>query len=86
MEQFMDAIIDLDTKGINGMASFKEQALSATSGVSTSFKNLKTAVVRSLTQVIDKIDDGLKQYGGISGIIQKISKVISKIIKKETSN
>ena len=81
MEEFVDAIVTLDEKGSNGMESFKKQAKSATGGIATSFKNLKTSVVRSITNVIDKIDDSLKSYGGISGVIQKLSKVISKIIK-----
>lgn len=80
MEQFMNAIIELDEKGSDGMASFKEQAKSATSGIATSMKNLKTSVVRELTKVISKIDESLKSYGGISGVIEKVSKVITKII------
>ena len=81
LEDFMGAIVDLDTKGIDGMASFKEQAKSATGGISTSFKNAKTAIVRNITQVIEKINEGTQQYGGISGIIEKITSYITNIIK-----
>lgn len=82
LDNFMEAIVELDTKGIDGMASFKEQAKSATGGISTSFKNARTAIVRNITQVIEKINDGTKQYGGISGIIEKITQGITKIISK----
>lgn len=82
MEQFMNAIIELDKKGSNGMSSFKEQALSATGGIATSFKNARTAIVRELTKVIGKIDDSLKAYGGISGVIKKVSQALIKIISK----
>lgn len=82
MDKFMDAFIQLDEKGSGSIKSFKEQARNATGGIATSMKNLKTAVVRSMTQIIDKIDDALKEFGGISGIIASMSKTIAKIIKK----
>lgn len=80
MDDFMDAIVTLDTKGVNGMASFHDQAISATGGIATSWKNLRTSVVRSLTSVIDSIDDSLKSIGGISGAIKSLGKVISSAI------
>lgn len=82
MDDFTDAVIRLDKEGIDGMASFSEQAKSATQGIGTSIKNLKTRIARALTEVLNKIDDGLKAYGGISGVIEKLSKVITNIISK----
>lgn len=82
MNDFTDAIIRLDKEGINGMASFNEQAKSATQGIGTSLKNLKTRTVRAITDVISKINDGLESYGGISGVIESLSKVITKVISK----
>lgn len=80
MEQFMNAIIELDKNGSNGMASFSEQAKNATGGIATSFKNARTSIVRELTKVIDKLNEGLAEYGGISGVISKGTSVIIKVI------
>lgn len=80
MEEFMNAIIELDKNGSKGMASFNEQAKNATGGISTSFKNAKTAIVREITKVIDKLNEGLAEYGGISGVISKGTTLITKAI------
>ena len=82
MDDFTDAVIRLDKDGTNGMASFQEQAKKATGGIGTAVKNLKTRVVRALANVIDKVNESLKAYGGISGVIEKLSKSITKVITK----
>lgn len=76
MDDFMDAIIRLDQEGGDGLDSFNKQAKNATGGIKTSMTNMKTAVVRGMTGVIDSIDKGLKQGGidgGISGLIGKLT-------------
>ena len=81
MDDFMDAIIRLDQEGGDGLESFSKQARNATGGIKTSMTNMKTAVVRGLTGVIDSIDTGLKKggvEGGISGLIGKLTTGIDK--------
>lgn len=81
MDDFMDAVIRLDQEGGDGLDSFSKQARNATGGIKTSMTNMKTAVVRGLTGVIDGIDTGLKKggiEGGISGLIGKLTTGIDK--------
>lgn len=82
MDKFMNAFIELNEKGSNGMASFAEQAKNATGGISTSFKNSRTAIVREITKVITKINESLQQYGGISGVLSKGTDIITDAISK----
>jgi len=75
MDEFMDAIMRLNTEGVDGLDSFEVAAKNATGGIKTAMTNMKTAVVRGVSNVIDSIDKGLKQggiEGGINEIINKI--------------
>lgn len=87
MDQFMDTLVKLNNEGSGNMASFKEQAKDATSGISTSITNLKTAVTRGLANIINSVDEGMKQagIGGINENIQKLSKNISKVMNTISS-
>lgn len=75
MDEFMDAIMRLNTEGVDGLDSFEKAAKNATGGIKTAMTNMKTAVVRGVSNVIDSIDKGLKEggiEGGINEIINKI--------------
>ena len=76
MDEFIDKIVELDTKGVKGFASFEEQARNATGGVATSITNMKTAVARGIANVMTAIDQGLAStgLGSISTIIQNTGK------------
>lgn len=83
MNDFMDAIVQLDKNGANGFKSFQEQAKTSTSGIRTSLTNLSTAITKGLSGALDELDKALQNagLGGISGVIQKISKGISNVFK-----
>ena len=55
MNDFMSTVMKLNKQGINGLSSFEEQARNATGGVQTSIVNLKTAITRGLTAIMDAI-------------------------------
>ena len=55
MNELMATIMQLNKQGINGLGSFEQQARNATGGVQTSIVNLKTAITRGLTQIMDAI-------------------------------
>ena len=55
MNEFMATIMKLNKQGINGLSSFEQQARNATGGVQTSIVNLKTAITRGLTSIMDAI-------------------------------
>lgn len=63
MDEFMDTMVKLNEEGIDGMASFADQAQTACGGIATAFTNLKTGVVKGVTTCISAIDEMLKQNG-----------------------
>ena len=65
-DQFNSAMLDLNKNGLEGFASFEQQAKSATDGIGTGVANLETAVTRNLANVIDKFQPVIT--GVLSGI------------------
>ena len=82
MDEFMNTIMKLNTEGVGGFENFETQARNATGGVSTSITNMKTAITRGITTMINQVDEGLKEFGGLSGVINKVGKIAEKIFKK----
>lgn len=74
MDKFIETIIKLDKEGINGLPNFAKQARNATGGIQTSFTNMKTRIVKGVTDLIDSVDKLLKKenLGGIAGVIETI--------------
>lgn len=75
MDDMMNAIMRLNTEGVDGLDSFEVAARNATGGIKTAMTNLKTAVVRGVSNVVDSIDKGLKQGGVQGGINELINKI-----------
>ena len=82
MDEFMNTMIQLNQEGLEGFPSLEEQARNATGGISTSVKNMKTAFVRGIADILTSIDEALAPMGGISGVLQSIGKVGEKAFKK----
>lgn len=75
MDQFMDTIMKLNTQGINGYQSFEEQARNATGGISTSIANMRTAIVRCMSEVMNTIGQS-----NIAGFFTNIAKAINSCV------
>lgn len=95
VEEFTEKLIEMDSKGGGGMASFQKQAKDMTAGIGTNMKNMATAVTRGMANVIGAIDDGLQQVGLptigeaisnlgdlISDVLGKVAEAIPPLIKK----
>ena len=65
VEQFQNALIDLNKNGGGGMASLQQIAKDATSGIGTSIELMKTSVVRGVAEVIKGFDGFVK---GVTGM------------------
>ena len=52
MDDFMDAIVNLDQNGGKGIMSFQEQARSATDGIGTAFANMKNRLKARICKYI----------------------------------
>ena len=73
MNEFMMKLVELNKNGANGFQSFEEQAKNSTGGVSTSMTNVKTAITRGLTEVMNAIGQS-----NIAGFFQGIAKAINR--------
>lgn len=82
MEEFMDAIVQLNQEGVEGFASFEEQARNSTGGIATSITVAKTQIVKGVTDIINSLDQFLKSegFGGIGEIISNIGKRSKEIL------
>lgn len=94
MDEFMDTITKLNTEGVDGFQSFEQQARNSTGGIATSITVAKTQVVKGLTDIIEAINDRLKDFGlgGIGDVISNVGKKakeeldkIAKLISGELS-
>lgn len=65
VQDFLDQLIKLDDEGSAGMQSLASMARANTDGIATSFANLKTAVVRSVAEVVNQIPNFTQSIRGI---------------------
>lgn len=84
MDDFMNAIVELNTNGSGNFQSFEEQARNSTGGIGTSITVAKTQIVKGLTDIMNSIDKSLKDkgLGGIGDIIANIGKVAKDAMDK----
>lgn len=75
MDQFMNTLMQLNIQGINGYQSFEEQARNATGGISTSIANMRTAIVRCMSEVMNTIGQS-----NIAGFFTNIAKAINSCV------
>ena len=74
MGDFNNAVMKLDKEGVDGFASFAQQAKDATQGIGTALDNIPNRISKALQKVIDAIG-----ATNISGAINKFSSSFSVI-------
>ena len=77
IEDFNNALKLLDSEGVGSMGAMRDAAFDATGGIGTALQNLRNRIARGLTEVIGALDEALADYGGIAGVINKLSKKIA---------
>lgn len=77
IEDFNNALKLLDSEGVGTMTAMRDAAFDATGGIGTALQNLRNRIARGLTEVIGALDEALADYGGIAGVINKLSKKIA---------
>lgn len=77
IEDFNNALKLLDSEGVGSMEAMRDAAFDATGGIGTALQNLRNRIARGLTEVIGALDEALADYGGIAGVINKLSKKIA---------
>ena len=73
VDDFADAFVKLDSEGINGMASFAEQAKTGSAGIATSMSNAANAVTVQIAKMIDKINENGEIAAGFDAIKQAVT-------------
>lgn len=81
MDDFMQTIQNLNVKGIEGFENFEVQAKNATGGIQTSITVMKTRVAQGMAELISSVDVGLKDFGGLSGVLTTIGDTIKGALK-----
>ena len=84
MDEFMDAIVELNKKGTKNFLSFEKQARNSTGGIGTAITVAKTQVVKGMADIVTGINKGLKKakLGSISDIIANIGKKVKEALSK----
>ena len=78
MDEFMDTVVKLNKKGVDGFASFSEQALTGVGGIETSMSLIQSAVTRGIANCITSIDTMLAN-NGMPSIAQMMIKARDKV-------
>ena len=77
IEDFNNSLKLLDSEGVGSMEAMRNASFDATGGIGTALQNLRNRIARGLTEVIGALDEALADYGGIAGVINKLSKKIA---------
>ena len=84
MDEFMDTMVKLNKEGVDGFASFADQAKDSVGGIRVAFTNLSTAVTRGIANCIGSMDKMLAKNGlpTIGEMASKASETVDKAFKK----
>ena len=74
MNEFMTTIARLDKEGINGFASFRDQAMNSAGGVATAMTNVKIAITRGIADIMNEIGQS-----NIAGFFQGVARAIGTV-------
>lgn len=56
----------------NATGGFADMARESSTGIATSWQNVRTAIVKGLADMIASIDESLASFGGISGVLDSL--------------
>ena len=83
MNDFMETMVKMNNESVAGFKTLEEQARNATGGFATAIANMKSAVTRGITSMVDNINQVLEGSGlpKIQEIISGIGKTIEQVLK-----
>lgn len=89
-EDVTNALISLNSEGINGVASFADQAQIGAQTIETAYGNINTAIGRNIANVLDVINGDTTEGGGrivellinIKGLINDIGSAVSSFVSE----
>lgn len=81
-DQFNSKMVELS----NATGGFAETAQTATGGIDTAMTNWRTAVVKGVADIIQEIDKGLEDFGGITGVINSLKDATKQVFSWVSQN
>ena len=72
-QDFLDAIVDLDQNGAEGVTAFSKSAQDSVGGIGTSMKNVGTAITKNLANIVDAVNGS----GAISGFFDSMKSAVN---------
>lgn len=83
MQQFSDALIELNKNGTGQFQSFEKQAKNSTAGVQTGIANMQTAITRGIANIMQSIgqENISKGIAAIGTAFEKTFNLIAKVLK-----
>ena len=84
MEEFNDALIKLDTEGVEGMEALEKVAKTSTGGIKTAMTNAKTAITRGVAEIIEAFNSNFEdtKFGSLNNFISEMGKNFEKVLKQ----
>lgn len=84
MDDFMDAIVELDEEGADGIVSFKEQAQNSCDSIGTAITNMSNRFKKGFATILTSMDEAASNtsFGSIAGMINNVSSVIKNFLDK----
>lgn len=62
-QDFNNALVQLNTQGVNGLGSFEQQARASTQGIGTAMQNMQNRIAKAVQKVIEAF--GVSQIAGV---------------------
>lgn len=88
MDEFMDALVKLNKKGVGEFQSFEEQARNSTNGIGTAMTNVKNRISKAIAEVINAIgqENIANAINGISSSLVAVGKALGGVVSFITQN
>lgn len=84
MNDFMDAIVELDENGTEGILSFKEQAQNSCDSIGTAITNVSNRIKKGFATILTSMNDvaGNTSFGSVAGMINSLSTAVKNFLDK----
>lgn len=84
MNQFMETMVKMNNESVAGFQTLEEQARNATGGFATSIENMKSAITRGITSMIDSTNSALNSIGlpNLQTMIANFGTTTERVLKR----
>ncbi|MCL2864543.1 MAG: tape measure protein [Lachnospiraceae bacterium] len=82
MEDLLDAVVHLNRVGLDGFATFEQQARMASDGVTTGVANARIAIQRGIVEILEGLNTSFEntEFGNLAGFIGRVGSVAERAL------